>query len=267
MVSGGQCRPPAYSLGNIMSVRLKLGLIAVTLTTLSSLAAAGPSYRYKVLVPGMPAMLGTSGAVSSPAPVAQSPVLVGDGTSTKGACTDLATGCATLAVNPLDYLVAPTLSGDGLTLTCAGDWATAVANISKSSGKWYWEARVSESVKNHAVIGVVAPSFAAGGHYPGQTPGGVGYYTYDGSLWYGTGWSPNVGPRVYVNDVIGVALDMDAHTITYTLNGAPLAFSGVTGSSEAPAVACYFASNPVTLNMGQANFAYPVPAGFNAGVW
>ncbi|WP_027458668.1 SPRY domain-containing protein [Dechloromonas agitata] len=81
------------------------------------------------------------------------------------------------------------------------------------------------------------------------------------------------GSPVYVNgDVIGVLLDMDSHTLEYSKNGVRqgVAFTGITARAYYPGVtkdANMKNLMVVEANFGQANFQYPVPAGFNAGLW
>ena len=72
------------------------------------------------------------------------------------------------------------------------------------------------------------------------------------------------------NDVIGIALDMDAGTVTFYKNGASqgVAFSGLTGRSIVAWVSTGTGSVGAVItfvsNFGQRPFAYTAPSGFKA---
>jgi hypothetical protein len=68
---------------------------------------------------------------------------------------------------------------------------------------------------------------------------------------------------------IGVALDMTAGTLSYYSNGVSqgVAVTGLTGVIYPATSATDYGTITTTANFGQAPFKYPVPAGFNAGVY
>jgi hypothetical protein len=91
-------------------------------------------------------------------------------------------------------------------------------------------------------------------------------YWYTGSK-YNNNTAASYGASFALNDIIGIALDMDAGTVTFYKNGVSqgTAYSGLTGS-----IVPYFGSagggvNAIfTANFGQRPFAYTAPSGFKA---
>jgi|GEM_PF-6229583 len=173
-----------------------------------------------------------------------------------------------------------TLSNGNRTFSGTGGWKTAIANMGKSSGKWYWE--ITSSTYRQA-IGVVPATFSTS-QYPGQVSGSWGCYIYV----YNNGQVRNEGTLVnlYLQDidspaVVGVALDLDNGKIWYRENAGWGFISGVRGNPAAgtnpagtftvsndlyPAVAGGNVSGyNVTINAGQESFTYSVPTGFSSG--
>jgi hypothetical protein len=81
------------------------------------------------------------------------------------------------------------------------------------------------------------------------------------------GSDTNYGATFTVNDVIGVALDLDAGTLVFYKNGSSqgTAFSSLSGSFAAYASDADAAQScTVVANFGQRAFAYTAPSGFKA---
>jgi hypothetical protein len=162
--------------------------------------------------------------------------------------------------NPLNNPAGSTFANGNLDCTTAsGNKGRAVGTIAVSSGKWYWEV-----VKTG---GSAAPVF-------GFTPASESDTTYPKYSYYGGLKSSDYfntyssyGADFGTNDVIGVALDLDAGTCTFYKNGASQgqAFSGLSGTFVL-AIADDSNSNTidVTLNAGARSFAYTAPSGFKA---
>jgi len=166
-------------------------------------------------------------------------------------------------------------------------------NIAVTNGKWYWEMKI-DAGRNNGVTCGIAPTSVFENHYGTSTStdytfardnlGSYGYqFTNSGSKKvtgtsggnassYGTNWS--------VDDIIGVAMDLDNDTLTFYLNGTSQneAFSSLPDVYYTPAWYGYYdtvwefnAGNPYNaISSGNAdangygNFEYAVPSGFYA---
>jgi hypothetical protein len=162
-------------------------------------------------------------------------------------------------LNPLNAGSTATLSNGNLDMAGTSTAATSIAysTIGVSTGKWYWE-----------VVGTSGGAFMIGiggdgGRFDWQTTRGYGY-AFNGQK-YTNSVGTAYGATYTNNDVIGVALDMDAGTLTFYKNGVSqgTAFSGLTGTWF-PAAQNPGAALTETYNFGQRPFAYTAPSGFKA---
>jgi hypothetical protein len=170
--------------------------------------------------------------------------------------------------NPAATAAEITLSNGNLTAELASrNVASTRATMGVTGGKWYWE--ITCGVADELAIGV-APSSLSTGDYPGFTADSWSYYSTTGASINSNNFVAYGAAYVDTN-VVGVALNMDAGTITFYKNGISQtqAFSGLTGTLY-PAVGMIngFASPGanITANFGATAFAYSVPAGYNAGM-
>ena len=134
--------------------------------------------------------------------------------------------------------------------------------IGISSGKFYWE--FTQGSTTDLIVGV-STLYADGAAGPGTSATSYIYMAYNGNK-QNNGSSVAYGAAfLTLNDVIGVALNMDAGTLTFYKNGVSQgqAYSGLSGT--------YFPyvgdqGGQITLayaNFGQRPFAYPtLPTGF-----
>ena len=134
------------------------------------------------------------------------------------------------------------------------------STIGVSSGKWYWEWTVA-SVTTF-VGGGIATANTSLASYIGDTADSYGYLSHTGNK-YNNGTAYSYGATFTTNDVIGVALDLDAGTLTYYKNNTSqgTAFTGLTGTFI-PAFSCR--SGSLNINFGQRPFSYTPPTGFLA---
>jgi hypothetical protein len=162
-------------------------------------------------------------------------------------------------LNPLDK-GGGTLS-EGNLQAADGSNVLVRGTISVSSGKWYYECTPTV-VSGAFVIGVATPQASLS--YLGVDAYGWGYTGAGGGLKYNAGGSATYGSSIAANDVIGVAVDMDAKTLTFYKNNTSLgtAYSNLTGS-VAPAFSGGAGSTCV-FNFGARSFAYTAPTGFKA---
>ena len=164
-----------------------------------------------------------------------------------------------------------------------GYYNTTVGTFGVSSGKWYWEMYMAST--GDAIIGVTTNPSLDYRNYAGATSTSFVYLNYDGKK--NTGASPASYGATFTNgDIIGVALDMDAGTITFYKNNSTQgqAFSSITGTAS-PIVSdagntltsvianfgqdSSFAGNKSTANSnadgnGHGSFAYAPPSGYLA---
>jgi hypothetical protein len=95
---------------------------------------------------------------------------------------------------------------------------------------------------------------------------GGGYSYAQNALKWTASSSAAYGATYTTNDVIGVALDMDARTLVFYKNGASqgTAFSGLSGTMSPGFSSSSTSAVSFTVNFGQRPFAYTAPTGFKA---
>lgn len=165
--------------------------------------------------------------------------------------------------NPLDKGTTVTLSNSDrtATITPTGTRAAVRATIGKSSGKWYWEVFLSGAV-NTPAIGVANSSMPLT-NYVGQDSNSWSYFV-DGDKMFNDAGAGGAayGSAYAAGHVVGVALDMDAGTITFYANGVSQgqAFSGLSGTLY-PAVSNGGAGTTTEFTAYFSGFNYPIPTG------
>ena len=115
-------------------------------------------------------------------------------------------------------------NGNRTVQTGSSQYAPAQAGLPISSGKWYTEVvPTAKSSGDNFQIGITKGLTTANTQQLGSLANDVGYYGADGNLFYngesGSG-GQSYGASYDVNDVIGMAIDFDANTITFYKNGA-----------------------------------------------
>ena len=168
--------------------------------------------------------------------------------------------------NPLDTSSGTLTNGNLDLATGTASYGGTRGTISVTSGKWYWEVTPTAMTTSGKLvaIGICASTVAL----PSYAGAGSLNYTYmnDGQKRV-PGSDTNYGATFTVNDVIGVALDLDAGTLVFYKNGSSqgTAFSSLSGSFAAYASDADAAQScTVVANFGQRAFAYTAPSGFKA---
>ena len=161
--------------------------------------------------------------------------------------------------NPLKN--STTLSNGNLSSvnTSTSQWLGVSGTFGMTSGQWYWEC--TPIVGATAIVGLANSSYNTGGH-PGADANSWGYYSANGFKYFNNSGS-SYGTSYTANDVIGVAFDADAGTLTFYKNGVSqgVAFSGLTSGPYFPACGVLNSQN-ININAGQRAFSYTAPAGF-----
>ena len=189
----------------------------------------------------------------------------GNNAPNAGACSSgAASSCATL--------------GGQLSVNVGASSQGILSSTCKSSGKWYYEvtptALSGSPLIRAAIVGWASavPTSTGNGTTDANTFGFSEYAGYGNYASRST--ETTVGGTPYsTSDVVGVAIDLDAHTMSVYRQGVlnVVVYSGIPAGTYCPMVvrtgSLYNDSATSTFNFGQSNFSYPVPAGYNAGVF
>ena len=136
-------------------------------------------------------------------------------------------------------------------------WESKVATIGISSGKWYFEG-VTDSSGGHTVFGLSRNPDTYLGQYLGYYNNTWGYYLNNGKK-YNNLTATAYGSTATAGDVIGIAFDADAGTLTFYKNNVSqgVAFSGLSPLGNQPDwfLGCssryYSGYTTTTVNFGQ----------------
>jgi hypothetical protein len=194
-------------------------------------------------------------------------------TSTYDAMTDVptltnATTANYCVLNPLDKYSNVTLTNGNLSGTFSAYTGFVRGSMAlPSTGKWYWEGTVPTS-DVRAEFGIATFSQALGADP--QTAAGCWFLYSNGTTTYkynaGTGTA--FGTAWVSGNIVGIAFDADAGTLSFylngTLQGGGVAASGLTGTYAPMLGFGNNTSTAISVNFGQQSFAYTPPSGFKA---
>jgi hypothetical protein len=170
-------------------------------------------------------------------------------------------------LNPLQTGSNTSLANGNLDFSnTATEWNTCLSTIFVSSGKWYCETVVSNAAATTLGWGIAKNSHGIDTYLGATADGWALYGNTTSSYTYTNGSTVNGSYCTLANnDVLGMALDMDAGTLTYYVNNVSqgTAFSGITGS-VCFAVTAYPSGATSVFNFGQRAFAHSAPSGFKA---
>jgi hypothetical protein len=173
-------------------------------------------------------------------------------------------------LTPLTGTSKGTFSNGNLDFTSnATNWAAVLSTTAISSGKWYWEVIPQNSLEQmHGILASDTNMTLYGGgiSWIGQYAKGYSYQNLTGNK-YNNNVSSAYGATYTTNDVIGVALNLDAGTLTFYKNGTTqgVAYSSLTGEFyPAFSLTNNAGANSAVVNFGQRPFAYTAPSGFKA---
>lgn len=234
--------------------RMTAGILLLA-SALPALASAG-AYTVRVPLKG----LTPSGAIAQALPT------VSDGTLKTGACASgAATSCATF--------------GGSLTVTVNTTTPAYTGSVCKSSGKWYFEYITSTFAGSPAIRAPIVgyTNGVAGNTGNGTTNAatyGIGEYYASANKATRITETGIAGSSTYAaGDTVGVALDLDAGTMTLYRYGAAngVVYSGIPAGTYCPAAvvpgATFNNIATANFNFGQQTFANPVPSGYHLGLF
>jgi len=163
--------------------------------------------------------------------------------------------------NPLVNPGGGTLSDGNLQVVTANSgFGGVTGTVAISSGKWYWEVTAT-AASTSILVGIYASS-----EYTVTYPGGTATsYSYASTAEKSNNGSASAyGATFTTNDVIGVALDLNAGTLVFYKNGVSqgTAFSGLAGSFVPGIADGGINTITVVANFGQRPFRYTPPTGF-----
>ncbi|HAG44903.1 MAG TPA: hypothetical protein DCL31_18225 [Clostridium sp.] len=167
-------------------------------------------------------------------------------------------------LNPSDKGTDLVLSNNNLTYTSKNTEKCNVrANISRKIGKYYWEVTCDNT--SYAMVGVSTGEFNVQSRYAGSTSTSWAYYCETGRV-YNNSVNKVYGSQIRNNDVLGVLLDLNNKTLSFSKNGIMLgiAFEGLPNTYLFPTIgqgsSTY--STILTVNFGSTPFKYPIPEGY-----
>jgi SPRY domain len=170
-------------------------------------------------------------------------------------------------LNPLGKASTAVLSDGNLSLSNSGSttYPAASAGIYPTSGSWYFEATLTGSGTQECCVGMSnLTNFAS---LTFQTAAGNVFWNSNNGIYKdGLVFTGGAGKTFTFGDVIGVAYDITAGTITFYKNGAAQTpvVTGV-GASYSPTLGFnFYTAGVLSLNCGQRPFTYTPPTGFKA---
>ena len=165
--------------------------------------------------------------------------------------------CSYCVLNGANKGASATIGGM-LDLTNTSSGTLLFGSMSVSSGQWYWEYTLTSA---NSLQGIALDTTPPGTLYCGNTAGSYGYGA-GGTKWNNSA-SSAYGATCTTNDVVGVALDLNAMTLTFYKNGVSqgVAFSSLPAGAYVPCGGNNTAQTG-SFNFGQRPFAYPAPTGF-----
>ena len=159
---------------------------------------------------------------------------------------------------------------DGNLIAASGTGVTqgqsAFGSLNINNGKWYYEATFTQSGSTSFDGSIGFAKVDSGGLYTNNNNYAYIYLRNGQKGLFGT--QSNYATSFGSGDIIGIALDLDAGTITFYKNGVNLgiAFTGISGTLTPVARLIREASysSQFAVNFGQRPWAYAPPAGYKA---
>jgi hypothetical protein len=168
-------------------------------------------------------------------------------------------------LNPLyNFYGDNTYSEGNLKIVSAGQWCGALGTMAVSTGKWYWELKLSGAMTNH-FIGVQTINVDTSTINPQQKAGTLVLYNNDGGIIDRDG--TNIGGTYGTflsSDTVGMALDMGAGSygqLTIYKNGVAIASNIDLSSTSNGAILPFSATNVSTQEYNFGNAPFTISSG------
>ena len=115
----------------------------------------------------------------------------------------------------------PTYSNGNTTVTRSGaNWAETTGSLGATKGKYYWEMKPTGTVSSNCFIGICSEAWQNSNRYADADPYnstlGLVLYYQDGEKTVNGVTTASFFPSFAADDIIGIALDLDAATKTVT---------------------------------------------------
>ena len=185
--------------------------------------------------------------------------------------------------NPLDQNGGMTFSDGNLsTASTSASWRSTRGTFGVTQGKWYWEVKAVNTGGSllDMMVGVASFDIAIPSEFSSSNPALT--YTAGSGNKQLNGVNTAYGATYNVGDIIGVAFDVDALTVTFYKNGTSqgsISTGWSSGIFWSPAISLYgrygntqasfnFGNPPFTISSGNSdgngygNFEYAVPSGY-----
>jgi hypothetical protein len=203
----------------------------------------------------------TAGVAYTFTATAANAVGVSPASAASSSVTPAAAGAGFTTFSATDKEPSLNLSNGNLTVSAtATGFKSARGAAGKTAGKWYWEVKLTAGTSAMVGFGsaTVPLTNFVGNDAPGQ---GYGYYT-NGSRYYKN--AATAQTTWTTNDVIGVAIDLDAKTFQFFKNGVgqgslALAADFLLGGAAFPIVTTNGSTVVLVANFGATAFAFAPP--------
>ena len=175
-----------------------------------------------------------------------------------------------LNINDMGGTTSVTISDGNLTVANARNtyFGTALSNLSMTSGKYYCEGTVDSNDATTLLCGILKidpleSRWNTDDEQIGYSQYGYGYRSNNGNKENNLSNS-SYGDSYGDGDTIGIALDLDAKTISFYKNGTNqgVAYSGIPAGEYAFGFSSSETNNKWKANFGQKPFKYAPPKGF-----
>ena len=172
------------------------------------------------------------------------------------------TNVTVLSPNRNSVCVGTLSNGNRTVVTGSSQYGPIWTEMALSSGKWYWEG--VWTVGNYAMIGITTGKATSTTQQLGYLPDDVGLYSSDGKTYTNNVAAASAIGTYAVNDVMGIALDMDTKTVKFYKNNSLLGTVNLPSNDPYyPAFADWVNSQTVTwvTRFASADWSYSAPAG------
>ena len=142
------------------------------------------------------------------------------------AATDQATDTPTnnfCTMSPIASLDSPVMSEGNCYMTNDGGSEHAVSTFAASSGRWYFEVKVTVQNSANALVAGISDVYMSQKElaegWLGMDTGQYGYVGYDGKIYHADDGGTAYGDVITTNDILGVYVDLEDNKLYFAKNG------------------------------------------------